>query len=212
MPAPEPRAGEASLAPRRPVRRAGRSGEPDGSLTIWSVAEGRSGRRWRWRTIGPVGDAGAWLAATLETDPRGAFSKLEVAAPAGLLTLHREADGSTHGNVVRDGGVTHLALGADVGAVLVAGSRLGLAAVVASLGRAIPVGAEVSRDVLLVDRRLVPARSAIRVRRVTATAWHLAPPGPALGGPLELDGTLELDGDTLPAPIASDEGWPLEAG
>jgi hypothetical protein len=80
------------------LRRAGSGRQADGSDVTWSVAEGERGRRWRWT----VNDLGVVRhAALVEIDPGGAFSRLELATPLGLLTLHPGPGvRSINGNVV----------------------------------------------------------------------------------------------------------------
>ena len=73
-----------------PLRRAGAGGLVDGSHVVWSVAEGRRGRRWREVRTAP--DGGVVSSLLLETDPDGRFSHTELATPAGLLTLHPEGN------------------------------------------------------------------------------------------------------------------------
>jgi hypothetical protein len=93
------------VAPGR-VRRAGNGTLADGSLVIWTVAEGVRGRRWREvRTL----DGSVVSSLLLETDPDGRFSHIELSTAAGLLTLHPEGDETLHGNVVTTGGVQHVA-------------------------------------------------------------------------------------------------------
>jgi hypothetical protein len=71
----------------------------------WSVAEGAKGRRWREVVV----EAGSIIhSLLLETFPDGRFAHLELSTPAGLLTLHPEADGTLHGNAVTDDGVAHV--------------------------------------------------------------------------------------------------------
>jgi hypothetical protein len=81
------------------LRRAGQGSLPDGSLLRWSVAEGRRGRRWRSTTL--RADGAIVLDLLLEVDVAGRFTRLELTAPAGMLTLHPAADGRmVEGNVV----------------------------------------------------------------------------------------------------------------
>lgn len=89
------------------TRSGGRLEHVDGSTVVWTIADGRRGRRWREvRTR----DGAVEQVVLIETDPDGRFTRLEVSGAAGLLTLHPEPDHSTlHGNVVGTGGVRHLA-------------------------------------------------------------------------------------------------------
>lgn len=115
-----------------PLRRGGRFLDDAGRAVTWSIADGQRGRRWRWIV---VDRRGALLVAhVLETDPGGAFVRLESAAAPGLLTLHREADESLHGNRVSERGVEHLAVEAPApGRLLVGGTGLGVAALLAGM-------------------------------------------------------------------------------
>jgi hypothetical protein len=108
------------------LRRAGRGRAPDGATVTWTVAEGRRGRRWRESVSTGEGIRSSLL---LELDPDGRFSHLELATPAGLLTLHPEGDGTLHGNRVTRDGVHHLRSPWDPATVvLVEGSAICLAA------------------------------------------------------------------------------------
>ena len=70
-----------------PIRRAGRARILDGSWIVWSEAEGSHGTRWRESIESEGGVARVTL---LEATPADRLSRLEVAGPAGLLTLHPE--------------------------------------------------------------------------------------------------------------------------
>jgi hypothetical protein len=87
------------------LRRAGAGTAPDGSVIVWSVAEGRRGRR--WREVVRTGE-GIRSSLLLELDPNGRFSHLELSTAAGLLTLHPEGDGTLHGNAVTSAGIGHV--------------------------------------------------------------------------------------------------------
>jgi hypothetical protein len=87
------------------LRRAGAGTGSDGSLILWSVAEGRRGRR--WREVVRTGE-GIRSSLLLELDPTGRFSHLELSTAAGLLTLHPEGDGTLHGNAVTSAGIAHV--------------------------------------------------------------------------------------------------------
>jgi hypothetical protein len=108
-------------------QRAGAATLADGTTVVWSVAEGRRGRRWREVRSGPEGVISSLL---LETDAARRFAHIELATAAGLLTLHPEGDGTLHGNVVGVDGVRHV-VGRpwdERGAVLVDGSPIAAAA------------------------------------------------------------------------------------
>jgi hypothetical protein len=92
-----------------PLRRAGRLPLPGAGDVLWSVAEGRRGRR--WRALRRDADGVLVSDLLLEVDPAGRWSRLELATGVGILTLHPEPDGSAvHGNVVTPGGVIPVAL------------------------------------------------------------------------------------------------------
>lgn len=114
------------------VRRGGRLVDESGRAVTWSVAEGRRGRRWRWTVADKAGNA--VVAHTLETDPDGRFTSLESATGTGLLTLHREADDSVHGNRVTGRGIDHLVVPAPApGRAILGASPLAVAALVSGL-------------------------------------------------------------------------------
>ena len=89
------------------LRRAGWGILPDGEIR-WSVAEGARGRRWRW-TLSEGGRLETVALLELATD--GRFVRLELESAHALVTFHPDAgDRQAHGNVVRDGGVTPIAV------------------------------------------------------------------------------------------------------
>lgn len=182
-----------------PVRRAGRFGDADGRTVTWSVADGRRGRRWRW-TIARA-DGALDAVHTLETDPDGTFSRLESAGPERLLTLHREADGSLHGNRVAATGVEHLAYAPAPRLVLLGGDALGLAALVAGLP---PLAEAVVVELLVVSDDLATSVETARVVPDGQRSIRLE-----LGGAIR---HVELDVDGLPAGAAASTSWPLEVG
>jgi len=167
-----------------PVRLAGQGRRADGALVTWTLAEGRRGRRWRESVS--VDDR-LVHALLFETGPDGRFTHLELAGPTGLATLHPEADGTLHGNVVRAAsGVRHvvgLPLRAEA-TVVVAGSVMSGAALAwAEATRTQGITEVVELDPMTLD---------LTVRPVTATDHRDTDP----------DGAPRLpDGDR----------WPLEA-
>ena len=84
----------------RSLRRAGTGPDGDGRPRL-VVGRGRQARP-ALAGDDPADGAGLRHALLLETAPDGSFSHLELATPAGLLTLHPEGDGTLHGNVGRD--------------------------------------------------------------------------------------------------------------
>jgi hypothetical protein len=146
-----------------PVRRGGRLVDDGGKATTWSMAEGSRGRRWRWTMVDRRGNLVA--SHTLELDPGGRFSHLESAIAAGLLSLHREPDGSIHGNRVSERGVDHLQVPAPApGLVLVGTGSVGLAAMAAGLGDDASDGPE-EMDIVEVGDDLGVRLAEARVRR-----------------------------------------------
>lgn len=164
------------------VRRAGRGTDTTGALVIWSVAEGRRGRR--WREVRSVGGA-VVSSLLLETDPDGRFSHAELGTEAGLLTLHPEGDGTIHGNVVTAGGIEHvrgLPWSRD-SVLIVEGSTIAAAAAAHALGHAVAAGTPVTRPAVIVDLGL-----AVRVGDVSIVA---------------------VGGDGIPQ-LAAAQTWPLD--
>ena len=161
-----------------PVRSAGHGRRADGAIVTWTVAEGQRGRRWRETVV----HDGGWHSLLLETATDRTFSHLELASPAGLLTLHPEGDGTLHGNVVDGGGVHHVeAWPYPAGTVLlVAGSVVAGAALTWA-------GTQPSALAIVLD----PATGGLEARSLTPD--DLVPADPD-GRPLLVDGTT----------------WPLE--
>ena len=181
-----------------PIRRAGRTEEADGRVTTWTIAEGRRGRRWRWTVTGSGG--GASVAHTLETSPAGAFERLESATAHGLLTLHREADGSVHGNLVGPEGVRPIAIPAPApDVVLIDSGPVGSAALIASVG---PLAEAITIEVIRVDDELRTHLEACTLRPLGRGRVLLDLAGDAT--------EVVLDADGLPAGEVGSTSWPLE--
>lgn len=193
------------------LRRAGRNGRGDGSVLLWSIAEGGRGARWRASTR--LGDALLWD-LLLETGVDGRPGRLEITAPAGQLTLHPEADGrSAHGNVVTTGGV--LPLARDWTGHHWFASRpdpILAAAMCRALRVELRVGESRRLPVLHVDATLTVRAGHRAVTRLAEARWVVE----------EADGPaweLSLDDDGLPVFPAGGQGnaalagaitWPLE--
>jgi hypothetical protein len=200
------RSGLAVLSePPTPVtRRAGTGRLPGGRRLTWTVADGRRGRRWRAITTSADGRLVGDL--LLEVDLAGLVAKLEVASPAGLLTLHPEpGTGTLHGNVVRATGVEHIALPWSPGHALLAGSSPVTAAVAAlGLGARIGVGEGATFAAVEVADDLSIRRATWRAARVGERRWLLLA---ADGGPSV---AITLDRDGVPAGLDDAETWSLE--
>jgi hypothetical protein len=163
------------------------------------VAEGRRGRRWREAI---VGDDGLRHSLLLETAPDGAFSHLELSTPSGLLTLHPEADGTLHGNVIEAGGIRHVVgLPWEVsGVVDVEGSTIAGAACGRLLAGAVGPGESARRTILRTTAGLLITTGPGLVERPDADSWRIA------GGP-----PVRADADGLPL-LADASTWSLEQG
>lgn len=182
------------------VRRAGRATLADGMQLVWSVADGRRGRRWRAVTT----REGAQVAALLlEVSLDGRPARLELATPAGLLTLHPEATGSLHGNALTRDGIRHLTVawsdehelevdGLPIGQAITARRLAGSTAM--GEGRTVPVVA-VATD-LFVHERL---RRYVRVDEAT---WRIEGDGDPR--------TLSVDERGIPVWSGDVAEWPLE--
>jgi hypothetical protein len=179
------------------LRRAGRGRDAAGWLVVWSVAEGRRGRRWR-----EVRQRDGAIASSLllETDPDGRFSHTELSTPSGLLTLHPEGDGTLHGNVVATGGLRHVrGLPWDVDAiVLLEGSTLCQVAAAARLARDVPAAAPATRRAAVIPSSLRLSVEDARIEHIDEGTWRFGSEAP-----------LRVDADGLPV-LDDAESWPLE--
>jgi hypothetical protein len=184
----------------RPLREAGQGMPANGSLLVWSVAQGARGRRWR---AVATRDGLITQSLLLEIDTRGRPTRLELTTPAGLLTLHPEPDeGSIHGNVVAETGVLPLALPWSPDHELdVAGSPLAIGCGLHRLRSTIPLGHQRSVPVLAVDGSLAVTETAATVRRVAEDRWTVTV------GPSSEERIVKIDADGLP--LLGDR-WPLE--
>ncbi len=185
------------------VRRAGSGRLPDGRRLTWTVADGSRGRR--WRAITTAGDR-LLHGLLVEVATDGSLAKVEVDAPAGLLTLHPDPGGTVlHGYVVRADGVEHIALAWSPEHVLLVGASPVTAAVaVVRLAARLGVGEGVSVPAVEVSDVLVIRRATWRAARTGERRWRLLA---ADGGPSVL---LELDRDGAPSGLEDPRSWPLE--
>lgn len=169
------------------VRRAGSGRLDDGTDVVWSVAEGRKGRRWR-----EVRSRDGVVISSLlfETFPDRRFAHMELSTAAGLLTLHPEPDGTLHGNAVRAAGIEHVAgvPWPDGALLIVDGSPLALAAAAWAVQGGGGERAARERPVVAID-------PALGVRPATVPADGLA--------------RHPIDGDGLPI-LGGGRTWPLE--
>lgn len=182
----------------RPVRVAGDARLADGSSLVWTVAEGRRGRRWREVRTGVMGFEHSLL---LETDPEGRFAHLELATTS-LLTLHPEFDGTLHGNIVVGGdafGVRPIEGEPwdEAAMPFVEGSIVCLAAAarlhVARIG---PFRSDRMRGAWI-PKSLLLDIGTVRVDRIDERHWRFDGAG------------IEIDADGLPI-LSGGRTWPLE--
>ncbi len=186
------------------LRRAGAGLLPDGSQLVWSVADGRRGRRWR-----AVASSNGVIthALLLEVDTAGRPSRLELTTPAGLLTLHpSEAGEALHGNVVTGQGVHHLSLPwSDEHGLEVDGRPIATAVTAHRLAGQLAVGEGRVVPVVAIAGDLTVSQTAIRFVRVGAGEWRVErASGEAATA------TLRIDARGVPAGLGGAREWPLE--
>ncbi|MBF6604356.1 MAG: hypothetical protein IVW53_02065 [Chloroflexi bacterium] len=184
------------------LRRAGAGHAEDGSLLLWSVAEGDRGRR--WRSVAPAA-AGIGAALLFEVTRGGRPLRVEYSTTAGMLTLHPSGDERTlHGNVVYAAGVRPVSVRwSPESAIDVDGSPIPTAAMVERLARTVAVGEGETVPIIVVDAALDVQISSRLVRRVAERRWLIADLGARREWAIELDerGIPVLDGGVE---------WPLE--
>ena len=184
------------------IRAGGRAILPDGLTVVWSVADGRRGRRWR-ESAGRDGTLSR--SVLLEVSPAGRPTRLELTSAAGMLTLHPDPDGrELHGNVVTAAGIRHLRFDWSAAhELLVVGSPAAAAVALRHLADSVAVGEGVAVSVIWIDDVLVPRPGAWQVTRAAADSWQLR----------DLEGTDErlarVHPDGLPI-LPGAERWPLE--
>jgi hypothetical protein len=144
-------------------------------------------------------------AVTMETGHAGQWLRLEVAALAGLLSLHPDRDGSINGNVVSETGVRHVGLGiVEPPLVDVRGSLVAETALCRALERQVAAGEGSTVSVVRVSATLDIEVAELQVMRTDARTWELA----------DADGIRTVSMGDRGAPVTSDAGakWPLETG
>lgn len=188
------------------TRVAGTGRLADGSTVIWTVADGRRGRRWREVV---ANDGAVRHSLLLETDPDRRFSHLELARADGLWTYHPEADGTLHGNHVAPSDEAGLEVRHTAGwpfgpddALIVDGSPISLAALAWQRSQTVTVGEAVALSYVVIGPETVARFDTVAayVERLSESRWRVGEGTgieidhaglPVLGGtqtcPLELD-------------------------
>lgn len=166
-------------------------------MVVWTVSDGRRGRR--WREVRADGGGAVVSSLLLETDPADQFLHAELATAAGLLTLHPETDGTLHGNVVTVDGVRHVAglRWSEDGALLVDGSAIALTAAAHALRERTIVGSSMRLVVAHVTPGLDVAISTAEVERLGPDLWRIE------------GREIKVDSEGVPA-FAGARTWPLE--
>jgi hypothetical protein len=183
-----------------PVRQAGRARLDDGRLIVWSVADGRGGRR--WRVI--VEHEGELVSSTLlEVSAEGRPARLELTTADGLLTLHPEASGGLHGNVVTATGVRHLSIAwSDEHELEIEGVSIASALAARRLAPTTPVGEGRTVPVVVVGADLSVHEDSRVFSRLSDKAWRID-----IGAGSEV---LTVDARGIPHWAGESDEWPLE--
>ena len=188
------------------MRRAGMATRADGSEVVWSVADGRRGRRWRAVTSR---DGTITSSVLLEVGTDGRPARLEVATTTGLLTLHPETTGLLHGNAVTADGVRHLTLGwSDEHELEFEPLAISAAVTVHWLGGSVPVGEGTVVPVVAIALDFAVDEGTRRYVRLDATTWRIERDGDAQMVAVDDSGL-----PVWPAPTGAPAGggdWPLE--
>lgn len=132
--------------------------------------------------------------------------RLEIAAPAGLLTLHPGPDRTMlHGNVVRPSGIEHVAVPWSPGHALLAGASPVTGAVAASwLAHRVGVGEGDRFPAVEVADDLTIRRATWRAARVAHRRWLL------LAADRGVSVAVTLDDDGALTGLEDAAEWPLE--
>lgn len=184
------------------LRKAGTGRLGNGDRVVWTVAEGAQGRRWRWTHTNDVGIVAVGL---LELGPDGRPMRLELAGPAGLLTLHPSADArELHGNVASSLGMRHIRIPwSGAHALIVEGEPLVAAAMCHRLSGALGPGGETDIQVVVVEPGYALRDCRSRVTRDSGVRWRMdSSPHPKV--------RLAIDADGVPVGLQDEAAWPLE--
>jgi hypothetical protein len=183
------------------LRRAGRARLPDGRHLLWTVAEGTRGRRWRATVDGPDG---LGLALLLELDVTARLTRLELAASAGLLTLHPDAGGTRlHGNIATPDGMRHIDLvWADDRDIQVEDVPIALAVIAHRYRERVAIGERLTLGLLSIGEGLEMHETEAILVRDGADRWSLERGGRTT--------RLQVDGRGILAVGTDVAEWPLE--
>ena len=186
------------------LRRAGAGSLADGSHLVWSVADGRRGRRWRAVSTSSGVVTHALL---LEVDVAGRPSRLELTTPAGLLTLHpEEGSGRLHGNVVTESGMRHLAMPwSDDHGLEVTGRPIADAVTAHLLAAVVAVGEGRPVPIVSITPDLLVTEAVRRYVRLGEGEWRIDSPADDAQPIL-----LTIDARGIPILPADTREWPLE--
>ena len=187
-----------------PLRLAGGGTLGDGSRLVWSVADGRRGRR--WRAVATVNGTISH-ALLLEVGLDGRPSRLELTTVAGMLTLHPdEARQTLHGNVVTTEGVRPLTLPwSDEHGLEIEGRPIATAVTVHRLAGSTRVGDAKEIPVVTVAVDLAVAQETRRYVRLGEAEWRIERIGETTGATV-----LKVDERGIPAGLGDPQEWPLE--
>jgi len=183
------------------LRLAGTFRLTDGATLTWTVADGSRGRRWRATS---VVDGHVTHALLLEVDTAGRPSRLELATPTGLLTLHPEAGGTAlHGNIVSLGGVQPVVFDwSPDHALSVDGRPIGDAVTAQRITESTRVGELRSVPVVAIGPDLTLREATFVFEPVRFRIWRITDEAG--------DRMLRLDDRGIPAGFADASEWPLE--
>ena len=185
-------------------RLAGTGTLADGSRLVWTVAEGRRGRRWRAVTSL---DGAISHVLLLEVDPDGRPTRLELTTRAGMLTLHPDdGRGWLHGNVVSSEGVRHLRLPwSREHGLEVEGGPLATAVTALRLGPTTAVGEGRTIPLIVIGADLGISEATRRFERLGESEWRIGRAVGARGAT-----TISVDFRGIPIGISAAAEWPLE--